>query len=216
MNDKELLLSEEQVDFLTEMMNMGAGNAATALSQMLECEVDVKIPAVYVVPPPKVLSILDDPSLPVTCVRMGMVGDVAGDMFFMVPDEQKTNLIRLMERGTPGPKKKGPDVDLSALAEIGNILAGVYLTAIHDLCKLDIYHTVPTLAMDMIQSLLDESLITLGSQAQTMILVENEFIVEEKHIRTFLLMIPSAESVKTLVDSIGEARKAMRGEAGNE
>ena len=101
-----------------------------------------------------------------------------------------------------------PDENLSILAEIGNILVGIYLTAIHDFCKLHIYHTIPTVAVDMVQSLLDESLNVLSMQVQLMIVIENEFLVEKKHIRAFLIMIPSVESVKTLLDSIEQARMA--------
>jgi len=205
MNHKEFL-SEEELDFLHEMMNIGAGNAVTALSQLLKCKMNMIIPAVYILPIPQVASIFGDSSLPTVCVRMGMVGDVSGELFFVVPDEDKLRLARLVERATQRAKKEDSEVDLSVLTEVGNIVAGVYLTAIHDFCQLSIYHTVPTPAIDMIQSVLDESLIALSRQVQTSLVIENEFIVEGHHIRTFLLMVPSVESVKTLVDSMGEAR----------
>lgn len=229
MNDKEMVLTEEQLDFLTEMMNIGAGNAATALSQILRCEANVKIPVVHALSAPNVHSVLGDPSLPVACVKMGMVGDIEGDLLFIVPDEHKRNLIHLARRGAglgndecglpnelnAEPKKRQSSIvnrqsaaDLSVLTEIGNILAGVYFTAIHEFCKLHAYHTVPTIGIDMIQSLLDEFLASLSRDTQEIILIENEFIVEEKHIRTLLLMIPSMESLNTLVDSIEQARMA--------
>ena len=207
MNNQKML-SEEQVDFLREMMNIGAGNAATALGQMLRCEVNVEIPTVHVLPVPKASSVLGDPSLPVACVRMGMVGDVVGALFFIVPAGQRADLTHLAERAMLGFAKKGSDLDLSVLTEIGNILAGVYLTAIHEFCKLYIYHTVPTIAIDMIQSLLDESIVALSRQVQALILIENEFIVEERRVRTFFLLIPAVQSVKTLVDSVEGARLA--------
>jgi len=219
------LLSEEQLDFLSEMMNIGAGNAATALTQMLRDVVNIEIPAVHVVPVPEVPSVFDDPSLPVACVRMGMIGDVVGELFFIVPDEQKANLIHLAEREDwggahlrnaeheiPNGKPLTPQstVDLSVLAEMGNILAGVYLTAIHDFCKLNIYHSAPTIAVDMIQSLIDESIVALGYEVQRAVLIENEFILKENRIRTFLLIVPAAQSLKALVDSVEQARTAYR------
>ena len=249
MNDKKLF-SEEQLDFLSEMMNIGAGNAATALGQMIQCEVNVKIPQVHVVPVLNAPSVFDDPNLPAACVRMSMVGDVTGNLFFIVPDDQKARLIRMMEQSvrsrnadsglhpseadfalhrarnaeqkntqsaifTPLDKDlsngAGPQspMDLSVLTEVGNIIAGVYLTAIHDFCRLNIYHTVPTIAIDMIQSLLDESIAVLSREVQAIILIENEFIIEESRIRTFLLLIPTGQSVKTLVDSIEQARLSI-------
>jgi len=218
MNDKKQLLSAEQLDFLAEIMNIGAGNAAAALSQVLQCQVDIVIPRVFIITKAKELSILDSPSLPVVCARMDMVGDISGGLFLIVPEEQKEDLIRLAEQamtktgqswraGVTSQESDG--LKLSVIAEIGNIVAGVYLTAVHDFCKLNIYHTVPTVATDMVQALLDESLVRISRQVQHIIVVENEFMVEEKLVRTFLVMIPSVESVDTLVNSIGHARMAM-------
>ena len=218
MNDRRQLLSPEQADFLSEMMNVGAGNAVTALTQVLQCRVDLVVPGVFVTTDVQKLSILDSPSLPVVCARMNMVGDASGDLFFIVTEKQKNDLIRLAEQAMmdtgqswrAGLTNQEPDdLKLSVVAEIGNIVAGVYLTAVHDFCRLNIYHTVPTVATDMIQALLDESLVRLSHQVQHIIVVENEFVVEEKRIRTFFVMIPSVESVNTLVNSIGQARMAM-------
>ena len=218
MNDKEQLLSAEQIDFLTEMMNIGAGHAATALTQLLQRSVDLVIPRVFVITDAQELSILNSPSLPVVCARMSMVGDIRGALFFIVPQKQKNYLIRLAEQAMMGSSQswrvgrtnqESDDLELSVIAEIGNIVAGVYLTAVHDFCKSNIYHTVPTIATDMIQALLDESLVRLSRQLQHIIVVENEFMVEEKRIRTFLVMIPSMESVNTLVNSIEQAKMAM-------
>jgi len=218
MNDKKQLLSPEQVDFLAEMMNIGAGNAATALTQVLQCQVDLVIPRVFIIIDEQELSILNSPSLPVVCARMNMVGDVSGDLFLIVPEEQKKDLIRLAEQAMTGTgqswragltSQESDDLKLSVIAEIGNIVAGAYLTAVHDFCGLNIYHTVPTVATDMVQALLDESLVKLSRQVQHIIVVENEFMVKEKRIKTFLVMIPSIESVKTLANSIGQARMTM-------
>ena len=218
MNDKEKLLSAEQTDFLAEMMNVGAGNAATALTQVLQCRVDIVIPRVCVISEAQELAILTSPSLPVVCARMNIVGDISGGLFLIVPEEQKEDLIRLAEQAMTGTgqswragitNSKADDLKLSVIAEIGNIVAGVYLTAVHDFCKLNIYHTVPTVATDMVQALLDESLVRLSRQVQHIIVIENEFMVEEKLIKTFLVMVPSVESVNTLVNSIGQARMAM-------
>jgi chemotaxis protein CheC len=202
MDDKNQLLSAEQLDFLKEMMNIGAGNAATALTQTLQCEVNIVVPRVFVTTDVQELSILHDPSLPVVCARMGMVGDADGGLFFIVPEEQKDKLIRLAEQAITGASQlrragqtgqESEEMKLSVIAEIG----------------LNIYHTVPTLAIDMIQALLDESLVRLSHQVQHIIVVENEFLVAQELIKTFLVMIPSMESVKILANSIGQARLTM-------
>ena len=83
------LFTEEQLDYLVEMLNIGAGNASTALSHLLQCEVNMKMPGVEVVPPAQAASTLGDPALPVACLRMKMVGDMTGCLFFIVPDDRE-------------------------------------------------------------------------------------------------------------------------------
>ena len=204
------LLSEEKLDFLSEMMNIGAGNAVVAFSQMIQCEVNVEIPKLEILEGSKISSVSDDPSLPVVCVRMGLVGDIRGDIFFIVPEEEKNELSHLAEKAMQKPSQLTPD--LSALAEIGNIISGAYLTAIHDFCQLNIYHSVPTVAIDMIQSVIDESIVTHSREFEEIILIENKFVVEKSVISTFLLLIPSIQSMKILANSIGQAIKGMREE----
>lgn len=207
-------LADEQLDFLKEMMNIGGGNAVTALSQMLGAGTEVKTAAVYSLPPKKVPASLGDPALPVACVKMDLIGDVRGNIFFIVSDKEKVELVHMAEKTLIGHIRTGP-LDTSALEEIGNVMAGVYLTAIHDFCKLNIYHTVPILAIDMMQSLLDEALANMGRQAENIIVVEHEFailaegkiVTAGKHIRSFVLLLPSPESIKTLVDSVKNAMK---------
>src|ERR1700693_4227531 len=203
------LLSEEDLDYLVEMFNIGAGNAATALNQLLTCEVDMRLPGVRVTTPAQATAALGEPGAPVTCMRMRMVGDLTGYMFFVVAEDQKTKMAELAERSMLGPEGRNPDPDraLGVLAEIGNILAGVYLTAIHDFCKLQVCHSVPVVAVDMLQALLDEAIATQTGKAQTVLLVTNEFAIDKEHFRTYLVIFPNRKSINALVDSIKQARE---------
>ena len=214
MSNNKQMLNEEQMDFLKEMMNIGAGNACTALHKMLRHPVDLIIPRVHVLSITQVPSIFDRPSLPVACVKMGMVGDVYGGVFFIMQEQYQQTLLNMVEQATPGfirlknINQKPDEMERSVIVEIGNIMTGVYLTAVHDFCRLNIYHTVPMLATDMVQAVLDELLAEMACRTEMSIAVENEFMIGEYPVRTFLLVIPSLESVGVLVSSIDQARQA--------
>lgn len=98
----EEILTEEQTEYLKELMNVATGNAAAALSQLLQTDVDVTMPAVYTLPPAKVLSAIGGAELPVVCVKMRMYGDVNGEMFFIVPEKEKGKMARLAEKAMMG------------------------------------------------------------------------------------------------------------------
>jgi chemotaxis protein CheC len=206
--EKSKYYSEEQLDFLKEMMNIGAGHTAILLSQMLNCKLDLKMPKLNILPVGDVGSIFEDPRLPVNCVKMKMLGDVSGHLFFILPYDQRANVKSLMEKSAPHLKEMNHDDMNSFVMELGNIAAGAYLGAIHDFCKLKIHHSVPILLMDMFQSLLDESLVVLSSDVQELIMIENEFITDMDRIRAFFFIIPTMKSLQTMVDSIEQARMA--------
>lgn len=207
MNEKEQIFSEEQLNFLKKIINIGAGNAAAALEQMLQKKVNLKVTALRFFPIKKMPFVLGDPSLPVICAKMKMEGDLIGSVFFVVPDEQKMKLISLAERAMLNPDEKVIDEDNSVVAEIGNIIAGNYFTAINDFCDLNINYSVPRIAIDMVQSLLDESLAAESGESQKLLLAENKFITDGDYITTFLLMIPSMRHLEEFVDLIEKARK---------
>ena len=142
---------------------------------------------------------------------MYMVGDVKGRLFLLVLNEQKERLIELVERAAPGTKVKGCCFADSCVEELGNILAGVFLVAIHDFCKLNIYHSVPELRIDMLQALIDESIAATIGESSQIILTVNTFIIVGENIKTFFLIIPDMKFTKKLLDSISDARKQMYG-----
>jgi chemotaxis protein CheC len=213
MIDQELA-SEELLDYLLEVLNIGAGNAATALNQLLRCEVDVRIPALALLSTfEEAFSALGDPCLPVACSQMKMVGDVTGHMFFIVPDDQKQKLTDLAGQAMLGLSKAevDPETVLSTLGEIGNIIAGVSLTAIHDFCKLNVYHSVPTLTVATVQAVLSEPLAQRTREGAAIILAKIEFSIGANQLKAFLLIVPCGEFLMALVASMKEAARTYGG-----
>ena len=133
--------------------------------------------------------------LPLTTALMHtlMVGDISGNMFFIVPSEKMKRFMNLVASAVPGGTEgdKESKSDPSIIMEIGNILAGVYLTSINEFCKLKIYHSAPKMAIDMIQALMDETIVGMSRQLKTIILIENEFIIEEERIKGSVALIGS-------------------------
>lgn len=200
-------ITEEQLDFLKEMVNIGAGHAASAFSQITGQPVDVTVPKVQVIAPPEVSSVFKKPSSPVACVRMEMVGDVTGSMFFIVPEKLIKRLAKITLKASHARFEE--NVDKSVIEEIGNIVAGTYLMAIHDFCRLNIFHTVPEMVIDMVQSIVDETIAAQSMKSENIILIENDFSIAKTKIMTYMLVIPSGEFVDVLMNSIEQARAAM-------
>ena len=154
-----------------------------------------------------------------------MIGDVTGYILFILPKEHEQKLVYLTKKAMAGrsdawndrqgiaqsafPTLKNREFDVSVINEIGNIIAEVYLGAIHDFSRLNIYHTIPTLVVDMVQSLMDETIATLSRRTQTVIAIENEFFIDKEDVKNYLLLIPHVESIGIIVDSVEQVKKAF-------
>ncbi len=206
-------LSYEQLDFFTEMMNIGSGNASSALSQLLGCAVDIETPKVQLLSFNEVLSQPTLRTLSVACVSMFLVGDIPGDMHFLISNFQKAYLSNLLERTVPSTYKlKSSDSisewNKSVIEEIANIYAGTYLQAINTFCGLNIYHTVPVLKFGEISTLFDTSSKRLDKEGK-IIVVKNNLVVNATPLETYVLINFSLDFRAKINKAFAEAEKRL-------
>ena len=86
-------VSESYFDVLKEIGNIGAGNAMTALSQMLQCKVDMKVPQVKLLEFSEVGSLMGGEEQVMVGVFLGVEGDVTGSMMFLVEKQSAKHLV---------------------------------------------------------------------------------------------------------------------------
>lgn len=209
---KKIKINEEEIEFLREIINIGSGNAATALEQLLGAAINVEIPDVRIISPAQLSALIGSLNRPVMGVKISIVGDIKGNMFFIVLDEDKSSLKALAESARPGAGKIKSDQDYSAVEEISNIVAGVFLYSIHDFCGLNAYHTVPDSRTDMLLSLIDESIAARTKGNSEFVMVENIFQIDGKTKRKItisLIMILSIDTFDIFIKSIKTAREKM-------
>jgi len=199
-------INEEQLDYLREIMNVGAGNAAGALSKVLNHNVEVTIPDLYMVVVNEVTGkIVDDPSTLVACIPMDFTGDIEGKIFFIMPEKDAEIFTEILFANAPPGVERQGKIDKEAIGEVGNIITGVYLDAIKNFTKLKIYHSVPSLTFDMAQAILDESLILAKDEMDEILVVINTFYTKNGEFTVFLLIVPNFDIIDILCDSISMA-----------
>lgn len=201
--------TEEQLDYLKEIMNIGAGNAARALSQLLHCNVDMNIPVVHLFPSAAELAaILAEINGAITCVRMRMLGDIIGQIFFFVSEEDQKNLQGFLQKTLPKELTRQVRLDKTLFEEIANITSGVFLTALHDFTRLSICHSVPVLrAEETISEIFDECA-DLGEDG-TVAIIESRLTILQADVKAVLFFFPVFESLDKLLASIDKAREWM-------
>jgi chemotaxis protein CheC len=94
-------------------------------------------------------------------------------------------------------------MELSALNEIGNIIAGAYLSSLSTLTSMMITSSVPYMAIDMAGAILSVPAIEFGKIGDKALLIETEFGDEVKSVNGYFILIPTIESYGKILASLG-------------
>jgi len=196
-------LDDTQYDVLKEIGNIGAGNATTALATMINAKLDMGVPRVSLTPFQHMADVFGSEELIMVGFLLGLEGDISGMMMFLM-DEKSGHFLVNQLMGTPdkGVEEAFNEIELSALNEIGNIIAGAYLSALSNLTNLTITATVPALAIDMAGALLSVPAIEYGKVGDKVLLIETGF-GEDGMINGYFVMVPDLESYDKILSSLG-------------
>ncbi len=202
-SDDILELSPVQLDALREIGNVGAGNSATALSQIINHRIDMNVPQVSIVPITEVPDLVGGPDVMVAGVFLRVYGAAPSNILFLLPQESAFYLVDMILGKPHGETKTLDFMDESALMEIGNILAGAYLNALFNLTKLSLLPSIPALAMDMAGAILSVVLIQLGQMGDHALVIETEFQADEDGIKGHFCLVPDPGSLDTILTAVG-------------
>jgi chemotaxis protein CheC len=193
---------EFKLDVLKEVGNIGAGHAATALSRILNQPVDMSVPTVSLVPFEEIADRVGGSEQVVIAVFLRVEGDAPGNMFFIIREDSAKKLLRsLLSIDTEDGAYS--DMELSALNEIGNILAGSYLSSLADFTKLTLMPTVPSLAIDMAGAILSYGLLQFGQMGDAALLIETKFLEDREAVQGQFFLIPDPESFEKIFRALG-------------
>ncbi len=201
-------LNELQLDALKEIGNIGAGNAATALSKMVDRKVAMDVPRVKILPLKDVPSWLGGAEKEVLGVYLTMTGQITGHIFFVIDLDNALNMTQILMGEMAPDREKLLNLDeiaTSAMNEIDNILSSSYLSALADFTGLSLNHSVPAMAIDMAGAIVDLVFIEISQHGDYAFLIETDFVEEERSITGYFMLIPDSGSLEIILQSIGAA-----------
>lgn len=200
-SDDLRLLTPRQLDALREVANMGAGHAATALSQMTGQQIMISVPQLTVASIDDIPNQIAAPEEPVAAVLMRMEGDLTGLTLLVFPHPIAMRVAGLMMRKPV--TALGP-IEESAIREAGNILSAAYLNALADFMKMTLLPSPPSLAVDMSDAVLSSTFVESAQGATQVMCVESEFHLHEaqEKLRGFFLLLPDPASLRLILKTI--------------
>lgn len=202
--------AEFQLDVLKEVGNIGAGNAATALSNLLNRPIDMKVPNVQVIPFSEVSQLIGGSEQVVVAIFFRVVGDAPGNLFFILSRSSAKRLMKDVQLTHVDELAEADDgfefseLELSALEEIGNILAGSFLSSLADFTSLRMAPTVPALSIDMADAILSFGFIQYSQMGDNALLINTSFIRNEQdQVSGQFFLIPDPDAFEKIFQALG-------------
>jgi chemotaxis protein CheC len=192
-----------QLDALREVANIGAGHAATALSQMIGETIMISVPTINVSRLEDVPPQVGEPDQPVAAVLMHMMGDLTGRTLLVFPRRTALRLAGLLLRRSV-PTDDFSEMQQSAIKEAGNILSSAYMNALSDFMGMLLLPSPPSLAIDMSTAVLTSAYLQFSSDRDYVFCVESEFVMNDsaERLKGFFLLLPDAASLQAILRAV--------------
>lgn len=203
-------LTEDHLDAIREVITIGSGHSANALSALLKRKIEMKIPAVRIVPVEKVAyELLDEKNLSQT---------MAG-LCIETEDSCLMDIIVLLDEQTIKFLFENLDIDNehfdmysmnefeeSILIELGNILMLQFITAMENFTEMKIRPKfTPLLSVDIAEAILNALIMRIGVENNSMLLMDNTiFLDRQKEVNIITLLLPSNEILSRLFEKLFE------------
>ncbi|MEG1801828.1 MAG: chemotaxis protein CheC, partial [Oscillospiraceae bacterium] len=192
-------LNSMEIDMLKEIGSIGAGNAATALSNTITQKITISVPEVKILDYNEAIAYIGPPELTVMGELVKLSGEIDATMLYLQKMDFVNLILKSMLSKTIESFEELDEMDMSALTEIGNIIISSYVNAISTLTGIEIDLSVPATAVDMLASMATIPMIEYGYQNNTIMIIDVNFKCDGLTMPSNLILVPDIQSLNYLM-----------------
>lgn len=196
--------SSPELDALQEISNIGMGNAASSLAQLINRRVDMRVPWAYFLSFEEVVGLVGGYEELVACVSLRLLGDVPGVVLYLFEEQSTYRLVDLLLGLPPGTTAGLDEMAESAIKEIGNVLTGSFVSAISQMTGLRMITAVPLFAFDMLGAVLSSLLVAAGRVEEEVLVIETElFPHQDGSVKGHFFLLTEPGALARLMTALG-------------
>ena len=193
-----------QLDALREISNIGAGHAATALSELTGQKVIINIPVINIYPLQDIFRKVTDEGQGVVGIQIGLSGPITGKTLLLFTEAESRAFAACLMGKCGGELGKLDEAGESALREANNILTCAYMNALGDMMGFVVIPTTPQLVAGKPQEVLDGLLARGQSASDLAVSINNEFKFLDRSLafRGFYLLLADNQSLTNIFKAL--------------
>ncbi|MEZ5358826.1 MAG: chemotaxis protein CheX [Candidatus Zixiibacteriota bacterium] len=197
------MLEQGQKDYLAELVNIGIGQSAASLSEMVGAKVHLKIPDVDVYPMTALhtqLAKLGGPKL--SAVRQGFDGSLSGEAYLIFSFESAKGLAeKLMEEQIPTEQAEMQIEEV--ITEVGNIVINSFLGLWSHIFPNHLEYEVPVYLLETPDKIFEGSRADEKNELPGIVVSANTtFHIKDIEVMGTIMVLFEVSSVEGLIGAI--------------
>ncbi|HVW21698.1 MAG TPA: chemotaxis protein CheC [Opitutaceae bacterium] len=192
-------LTLDQQDALTELINIGYGRAAGALSELTGYRITLEVPQVTIHKIEAIGPMLEQViEVDVASVRQAFTGPIAGSAMLLLDEKAALTLSRLMVDEASASR----DFDSNAkeiITEVGNILLNACLGVFGNLLHVQVDFQVPRLTVQSVGNVLRAAVRETEDSLRYGLVVHTRFFVKAGDVSGYLVIVLGISSLDRLL-----------------
>lgn len=179
-------LTELQHDALVEIFNMGVGNAASAMSSIVNEEVTMSVPTITFQSRTDAASTLGNKESRRICgISQHYEGAFNTDAILMFPEEKSLEIVRLMV-GESVSMEELTEMEQEAMSEIGNIILNACVGILANIFKHELQGSLPTYHVGSSSDILE---VNEKSSEDVVLMLHIDFNLEKHQIHGYVAFL---------------------------
>lgn len=194
-----------QLDVLTELGNIGTGNAATSLASFMGKEININVPHVRILGFNEVADFVGGPERIVMGMLIKIEGDINGMILYVFDEDFIKNVMNVFFGKEFTSFADLDDMEKSAFCEIGNIMASSYVNALSSMTGMFINISTPSLCIDMAGAILSVPSIEFAKVGNKVLFIDDSFGFGDvtSKVKSNMILVPEMDSLTKLFKMLG-------------
>jgi chemotaxis protein CheC len=194
-------LTYTQKDALTELINIGYGRAAGALSELTGYRITLEVPRIAMHPIDEIGAQLEKTvDGEVASVNQVFSGPVAGNALLLL-DERAALMLSELLTDDSSPSGTFDSGAREIITEVGNILLNALLGVFGNLLQVQISFAVPRLRVDSIESVL-QSITVQDEELRYALMIHTRFHLRASNVTGYLVIILGITSLDRMLSEL--------------
>ncbi len=196
------MIRDDLLDGLKEVINIGAGHGASALSLLLGKKVDLAVPRVWHGTLDEAAKAFDGDRTPVFGFTFRVMGDMEGWVLVTVSERDGQPILGMLWPDEDRPSSED-EMLISGLGETAHIVSGAFLSAMANMMDMVAFQSIPRLKRGPHSDVVADFIDRIGDSDSVFIGIEVEMSVESLS-RWEMIFVPRARAIGLVAEKLKE------------